>query len=240
MRALLIRGMIAGLAAGLLATVFAAVFGEPGIEGGIAFEEQVTGAGGAPEVEVVGRGVQATVGLAAALLTYGVAVGGLFALGYAVVHGRVARLNPRAMAGLLALGAFLVLFLVPFVKYPGNPPGATEAESISQRTGLHLVMVLFSAVIAAAAIATARRMARRVGAWNAATLAAVAYLIVTGLTMAVMPEVDETPAGFPATVLYDFRIASIGTQAVLWASLGLVFGALVERAAGRERTPSGV
>jgi predicted cobalt transporter CbtA len=101
-------------------------------------------------------------------------------------------------------------------------------------------MVLFSAVIAAAAIAVARRMARRVGAWNAETLAAVAYLLVVGLTMAVMPEVDETPAGFPATVLYDFRIASIGTQAVLWASLGLVFGALVERAAGREWAPSGV
>jgi predicted cobalt transporter CbtA len=239
MRALLIRGMISGLAAGLLATVFAAIFGEPGIEGGVAFEQQVAAAG-APEVEVVGRGVQATVGLAAALLIYGVAVGGLFALGYALVHGRVGRLNPRATAGLLALGAFLVLFLVPFVKYPGNPPGATEAESISQRTGLHLVMVLFSAVVAAVAIAAGRRMARRVGTWNAATLAAVAYAIAIGLTMAAMPEVDETPAGFPATVLYDFRIASIGTQAVLWAGLGLVFGALVERAAERERTPSGM
>lgn len=83
-------------------------------------------------------------------------------------------------------------------------------------------------------------MVRRVGAWNAATLAAVAYLIVTGLTMAAMPEVDETHAGFPATVLYDFRIASIGTQVVLWASLGLVFGALVERVAGWERAPSRV
>jgi predicted cobalt transporter CbtA len=239
MRALLIRGMISGLAAGLLATVFAAVFGEPGIEGGIAFEEQVTAAG-APEVEVVGRGVQATLGLAAALLVYGVAVGGLFALAYAVVHGRVVRLNPRATAGLLALGAFLVLFLMPFLKYPGNPPGTTHAETISQRTGLHLVMVLISAVVAVAAVAAARRLQRGVGTWNAATLAAVAYLVVMGLVMAVMPEVDETPANFPATVLYDFRIASIGTQAVLWASLGVAFGALVERAAGRERAPSEV
>lgn len=178
-------------------------------------------------------------GLAVALLIYGIAVGGLFALSFALVHGRVARLNPRATAALLALGAFLVLFLVSFVKYPWNPPGATEAETISQRTGLHLVMLLLRH-LAAVVISAAHRLARRVGAWNAATLAAVAYLIVIGLTMAVMPEVDETPAGFRATVLYDFRIASIGTQVVLWASLGLVFGALVEGAAGRERAPSGV
>jgi predicted cobalt transporter CbtA len=236
MRTLLIRGMISGVAGGLLATVFAAVFGEPGIEGGIAFEELAAGAGG-PEVEVVGRGVQATVGLAAALLIYGVALGGLLALAYAVVHGRVVRLNPRATAGLLALGAFLVLFLVPFLKYPANPPGSTDADTISQRTGLHLVMLLFSAVVAVAAIGAARRMERRLGAWNAATLAAVAYLVVVGVTMAAMPEVDETPAGFPATVLYDFRIASIGTQAALWAGLGLVFGVLVERAARQERAP---
>ena len=43
--------------------------------------------------------------------------------------------------------------------------------------------------------------------------------------------IAETPADFPATVLYDFRLASLGGQLVLWTALGLVFGALVHRAA---------
>jgi predicted cobalt transporter CbtA len=234
MRALLIRGMVSGLAAALLTTVFAAVFGEPGIEGGITFEEQAA-AGGTAEVEAVSRGVQATVGLAAALLIYGVAIGGLFALGYAVVNGRIGRLSARATAGLLALGGFLVIVVVPFLKYPPNPPGATDADTISQRTELYLVMVLISVVIAVAAIAAARWISPRMGAWNGGTVAGGAYLVVIGLTMYAMPAVDKTPAGFPAAVLYDFRLASIGTQAVLWATLGLVFGALVERNSSGER-----
>jgi hypothetical protein len=237
MRALLVRGMISGSIAGLVATVVAFVLGEPGIERGIAFEEQVSAAtGGAPDVELVSRGVQATVGLAAAFLIYGVAMGGLFALAYAVVHGRVGRLTRRGTAGLLALGAFLVLFVVPFVKYPPNPPGATAGGTISQRASLYLVLVLLSAVVAVTATALARRIAGRVGGWNAAILAGVGYLAVVGLIMVAMPAINETPADFPATALYDFRLASIATQATMWLILGLLFGALVERSS----TPGGV
>jgi hypothetical protein len=36
-------------------------------------------------------------------------------------------------------------------------------------------------------------------------------------------------------VLYDFRIAALGVQAVLWSVLGLTFGALVERGARRDQ-----
>ena len=50
-----------------------------------------------------------------------------------------------------------------------------------------------------------------------------------------MPTVDEVPAGFPADVLWQFRIASLGTQAVLWTSVGLLFGALTDRALRQER-----
>jgi len=40
-RSQLVRGMLAGLAAGVAAFVFAYLFGEPGVNGGIAFEERV-------------------------------------------------------------------------------------------------------------------------------------------------------------------------------------------------------
>ena len=54
----------------------------------------------------------------------------------------------------------------------------------------------------------------------------VAYLV--------MPGTDPVPAAFPATALWRFRLASVGVQAVLWATLGIGFGALTER---REATP---
>jgi hypothetical protein len=41
--------------------------------------------------------------------------------------------------------------------------------------------------------------------------------------------IDEVPAGFPADVLWNFRLAAWGIQVVLWASIGLLFGWLTER-----------
>jgi hypothetical protein len=43
-----------------------------------------------------------------------------------------------------------------------------------------------------------------------------------------MPPLDEVPEGFPAVALWQFRMASLGAQAMLWTVLGLGFGAWVE------------
>jgi predicted cobalt transporter CbtA len=50
-----------------------------------------------------------------------------------------------------------------------------------------------------------------------------------------MPTVNETPVDFPAAVLWQFRLASLGTQAVLWATLGLLFGWLTDRSFRHDR-----
>jgi Probable cobalt transporter subunit (CbtA) len=49
-------------------------------------------------MELVSRGVQSTIGLATAVVGYGVTIGGFFALIYAVAYGRLGRLSPRAQA----------------------------------------------------------------------------------------------------------------------------------------------
>src|SRR4051812_22805332 len=127
MRTLLVRGMAAGIAAGLATLAFATAFGEPAINGGIAYEEHAAGADPSHEVELVSRGVQSTLGLATAAIVYGAAIGGIFAVVYALLYGRASRMNPRSTAGALALVGWAVVFVVPFVKYPANPPGSNEA-----------------------------------------------------------------------------------------------------------------
>jgi predicted cobalt transporter CbtA len=221
--------MIAGLVAGLLYAVFAYVFGEPSLDAAIAFEEHHAHDHGAEEL--VSRGVQSTFGLLTAAVVYGVAIGGIFALVYAVAQGRVGQLAPRATAAALALVGYVVIYVVPFLKYPANPPASSIDETIGQRTGLYLVMVLFSVLVAVAATVLRQRLARRHGTWNATLLAAAAYVVVIGAIGYAMPTINETPEDFPAPVLYDFRVASLGGQLVLWATLGLLFGALVQRTA---------
>lgn len=230
MRTLLVRGMLSGLVAGLLALVFAHIFGEPSVVSAIDFESAAQAATGeTPEPELVSREVQSTIGLATAVVVYAVAFGGLFSLAFAVAYGRIGRLSARTTAAVLALGGYLVVFVVPFLKYPANPPAVGNPDTISQRTGWYLAMVVASMLLAVAATYLGRRLTSRLGTWNAALTAGAAFVVTVALVQFLLPTINEVTDAFPATVLWDFRVASLGTQLVMWATIGLLFGALVAR-----------
>lgn len=229
-RTLLVRGMLAGAFAGLLAFGFAWVFGEPQVDLAIGFEEHAHQmAGEVPEPELVSREVQSTIGLLTGVLVYSCALGGIFALAFAYAHGRIAALSPRATAALLAVAGLLALIVVPQIKYPANPPSIGEPETIGMRTALYFTMLALSVIAAIAAMSTGKQLARRLGSWNSALLAGAAYFAVVAAAMAILPPVNEVPADFSATTLWDFRLASLGIEAVLWTALGLSFGFLAER-----------
>ena len=235
------RGMLAGLFASLLAFGFAKVYGEPQVDRAIAFEEHVShAAAGAAEVhehahEIVSREVQATIGLLTGVVVYGTALGGLFALAFAFVNGRLVRMTPRATAVLLAGAGFLALYIVPYLKYPANPPSVGLPETIGYRTQLYFAMIVFSLAALAIAIGARRQLSAKLGAWNASLAGAATYVGLVALVAYVLPPINEVPAAFPADLLWHFRIAALGTQAILWTALALIFGALMER--GRESRP---
>lgn len=230
--------MLAGLLAGMLAFGFARVVGEPQVDLAIGYENQRHQVlGEAPEAELVSREVQSTIGLATGIVVYGCALGGIFALVFAYAYGRIGRLSPRATAAVLAVAGFVVLILMPQVKYPANPPSIGDPETIGSRTGLYFTMIALSAVAAVAAVSTGRQLARRLGDWNGTLLAGAAYLLVVAAGMAILPTLNEVPADFSATTLWRFRLASLGIEVVLWTTLGLAFGMLAERQLAAERHP---
>ncbi|HVI53406.1 MAG TPA: CbtA family protein [Candidatus Sulfotelmatobacter sp.] len=227
---ILLRGMLVGIVAGLLAFGFAKVAGEPQVDRAIAFEDQLSQEKGeTPEPELVSREVQSTIGLLTGVVVFGTGVGGLFALVFAFAQGRVGHLRPRTIAALLAGAAFLAVYLVPDLKYPANPPSVGAPETIGYRTGLYFFMVAFSIVAMGFAVTLGRRLAPRFGGWNASLIAGLAFVVVIGIVQAFLPDINEVPAEFPAVVLWQFRVASLGIQAVLWGTMGLLFGFLTER-----------
>ncbi|CAA9472160.1 MAG: Predicted cobalt transporter CbtA [uncultured Solirubrobacteraceae bacterium] len=229
-RSLLVRGLLVGLLAGVLAFAFALAFGEPQVEAAIAFEELVAARSGAPpEAELVSRGVQRTIGLSTGTVALGVALGGLFALVYAYAYGRVGIVGARPMAAALAFAAFATITLVPFTKYPANPPAVGDPATIDQRTLLGFAMVAITAVALVAAVRVRAELLARLGAWNAAVVAGGVFVASIAVAQLLLPSLPETPPGFPADVLYDFRLASLGTNATLWLVIGLGFGAAAER-----------
>ncbi|MFG2892370.1 CbtA family protein [Streptomyces sp. NPDC048248] len=231
-RNLLVRGMLAGLAAGVLALVVAYFLGEPRVDAAIAFEEAQAhshGHGHEAEVEVVSRGVQSTAGLATGVLVYGVALGGIAALAFCFALGRIGRFGARATAVLLSGAALLAVHLVPFLKYPANPPAVGDPDTIGKRTALYFLMMLLGILLAVAATILGRRLAPKLGNWYATVAGGAAFVVAVGIAYAFLPSMNEVPHGFSGTLLWQFRLSAIAIQLVLWTAFGLIFGHLAER-----------
>jgi len=243
---LLLRGLLVGLFAGLLSFGFLKLAGEPSVDSAIAYEGVVdaakskakaeeAAARGLPapveeaEPELVSRDIQAGVGLLTALTVHDSALGGLFALVFALAYRRVGAFGPRATAALLALAGFVSVYVAPMIKYPPGPPSVGAPETIALRTSLYFTMILISLATMIAAGVLRSRLEPRLGGWNSALIAAAAYVIVVAGVALALPEVNEVPDGFPAADLWQFRLASLGGQAILWACLGLLFGVAAER-----------
>jgi hypothetical protein len=263
---LVLRGVLAGALAGLFAFVFARIFAESQIQQAIDYEngrkaaqaalDKAAGVkAAAEESELFSRTVQANIGLGVGMIAFGAAMGALFAIAYLVCLGRVGTLRPRSIALLVAAGGFLGMYLVPFIKYPANPPSIGHPDTIKQRGGLYLVMVLASVILLVAAVWLGQRLRSRFGNWNASLLAGGAFVVAIGIVMLLLPSTGhlaanqadfgnhatETPLpltdpsgkivypGFPADVLFNFRLYSVGAQLILWTALGLVFAPMAER-----------
>jgi hypothetical protein len=241
------RGLLAGALAGLLAFVWAKIFLEPIIGRAVDFEEHRSaaheameaGAGGhdhGGSVELFTRGVQSNIGMGFGVLAFAVAMAALLAVVFCVAYNRVNGLSVRALSALIAGAMLIALWVVPALKYPPNPPATSLEETITQRGLLYLLMVGLSALLMVAAVYLGNQLAPKLGVWNAALAAAAAYIVAVGVVMLVLPSIDETPSGFSADDLYAFRLYSLGTQVVIWATIGLVFGVLAARLLEGKRT----
>jgi hypothetical protein len=261
---LILRGLLAGAVGGVLAFLFARIFAEPQIQQAVDYEEgrehaQAAldrAAGIAAEhahADPFSRAVQGNVGIGVAMIFFGMAMGALFAVAYAICLGRTGRVRARNLAVLVAGGGFLSMYLVPFLKYPANPPAIGNGDTIQLRSSFYLLMVGCSVIFLILTVWLGRRLQPRFGTWNATLIAGGVFIAATGIVMLLLPafgelaanrqyhQATETPApltdangtivfpGFPADLLYNFRLYSIGAQLVLWTAIGLVFAPLAER-----------
>jgi hypothetical protein len=228
----LIRGLLCGLAAGLLVFICAKIFGEPNVDGAIGFEEQLAHLAGAHdhEEEIVSRDVQSTWGLFVGVMVYATALGGLFSLLYAYAWGRMGKLGARASAALLAGATFVAIYVVPFSKYPANPPSVGNPDTIGYRTELYFGMIVIAIVAMIASVNLGRALSKSWGNWNASIAGGAAFVLLVGIAYTLMPTINEVPDGFPAALLWQFRTVAFVLQLILWTSLGLLFGWLTKRA----------
>jgi predicted cobalt transporter CbtA len=224
-RDFLVRGLLAGLFAGVVAFGVAYLLGEPSVNAAIAIEESAHGGG----EEMVPRSLQSTAGLLTGTTVAGVTLGGLVGVISALALGRLGRLGVRGISLFVTAIGFVSVSLLPFVAYPPNPPAIGHPETIGTRSELYFIMVAISIIAAITAVLVGRKLAVRWGTWYASLMAIAGYLLVSLSAIALLPTYSEVPADFPATVLYEFRMASLATQLSLWATIGIALGELLYR-----------
>ena len=223
---LLGRGILSGAVAGLVAFVFARVFAEPQIQKAIDFESARSHDHGE---EMFSRAVQANLGLGAGMIIFGIAMGALVAVGYAVAIGRTGRIRPFPLALLVPAFYGVGVFVVPFLKYPSNPPAIGHEDTIRERGAAYLVAVAVSCLALFLAVYLGQKLRERMALYPTVLLAGLGYAVVMTVTFLVLPSFSETPASFPADVLARFRVDAIISQVLMWGTIALVFAPLAER-----------
>jgi hypothetical protein len=287
------RGALSGFIAGIFGFVFARIFAEPFINKAINYEsgrdailDALNKAAGRPVApdgpEIVSRTIQSTVGVATGIIAFSTGMGALVAVAYLVLHGRF-RVRPSSVVWMVAAFGFLGIYLLPFVKYPANPPAIGHAFTITTRGHLYLTMVVASLVLLGLAAFLARKLLPRFGMFKAVLLSALAFFVVYGVLIGVLPSLGnlsanvahtnqfgfgraatETPQpisnilstplivdgktiapgqivypGFDPDVLWKFRWYSVLNQLLIWTTIALVFGALLDRfVIGKPKPPA--
>lgn len=262
------RGVLLGALGGLIAFIFARIMAEPIINRAIDYESGRDDAQMALDKaagksmddmgpEIFTRSQQQNLGLPFGMILFGAALGALFAVVYYLALRRVGKVTARNLALLVAGGMFLTLYVVPFLKYPANPPSIGHPDTIKERTGLYVLMIVLSVVFLLGAIWLGRKLAARLGNWTASIAASVSFVVAVGVVMLILPSLGhlsanksfgdfdtETPQplkdasgaivypGFPADDLFHFRLYSFAAQLILWVVIGVGFAWLAPRLLG--------
>lgn len=221
-------GALAGAAGGAALALVLRLVGERTISAAIAIE-RARSAGGAEGDEPFGRTAQQWGGAGAAVI-YGVALGAVLAVVFAAVRHRLGGGGDWLRSTRLATIAFVTLFLVPFLKYPANPPAVGDPATINRRTALYLLVVAWSVVSTWATWRAARFLeGRAVPEHRRVPAVAALYVAVVVVGLLGLPA-NTDPLTVPANLLWHFRLATVAGSAAFWSVTGAVFGWLCLRA----------
>ena len=219
----LLAGAIAGTA---LSTLNQGIV-EPYIERAIALENQKAPMNGEMfnPIEFDSYRLWQKGGEIAAGIILGTSYGALFGIVFAYSRKSVPGSSERKKALILAGVMLLVLYFVPALKYPANPPAVGDPETIFLRQSLYITYLAISGFSALGLALLFRKLGWR-QAKNAIVPAIYAGIMIVAYA-AMPPNPDAITA--PVDLVMSFRIASGFTMSVFWGLLGVILGSLWEK-----------
>jgi predicted cobalt transporter CbtA len=232
----LLSGAIAGTTLGAINQVLV----EPYIDRAISIETQNVIKEGqvVDSVELQNYRLWQKGGEIAAGTILGMSLGALY--GIVFVYSRSLLLphsNSNIRKALILAGImWFVLFLVPALKYPANPPAVGDPETIYYRESLFIGILAISG-FSALGLALIYRKLGSVASINKNRIIVIPLIysaIIVGAFFIFPPNPDEITV--PMELVQGFRIASAFTMSIFWGLLGLILGAFWDRLKPHETT----
>jgi len=149
-------------------------------------------------------------------LTYGAILG----IVYVISRKYLPSSDDRKKALILAAIMCLSLYIVPFIKYPANPPAVGDPETIGLRDSLYTSYQLASGLIALGVSILVYKL-RKISYIK--YVIPIIYLGLVAFIYAVFPvNPDEITA--PMDLVNAFRAVTFGTMVMFYLVLGAIFG----------------
>jgi hypothetical protein len=231
-RPFLVAGALGGVCGGVAAATFQWLVTESEIRAALEIEHARSPG---DHDHLFGRTTQVVGGMLATAF-YGIAVGLVFGVVLARVWHLLGRRSILFRVASVAGCAYLAWSLVPMLKYPPNPPGVGDPDTVGTRTVEFLTFLGASVVlVVVAALLWGWASGRGIDGAPRAGIAVAAYGLLLAVCLVLWPGAVSADA-LPADLVWRFRIDSLVQTALLWIVLALATAAILE--ASVERAPS--
>ena len=148
----------------------------------------------------------------------GVSIGSLFGIVYALSRDSLPGNHDVKKTMILAGLMWFSIYLIPFLKYPANPPTVGDGETVVLRSILYLVFIAISGLSVVGFYKLSQKLEK-----NKKLLAVMGYGIFISVVFVIMPEnPDEITA--PEDLVNEFRIMSALGVTSFWVSIGIILG----------------
>ena len=148
----------------------------------------------------------------------GLAMGSLFGIVYALSRNSLPGKTDVTKSVILAGVMWLTIYIIPFLKYPANPPTVGDGETVVLRAILYVSFIIISGV----GVVAFYKLSKKLNG-NKKYLALIGYAGLIVIAFIAMPDnPDEITA--PMNLVNEFRFVSILGVSSFWGSVGIILG----------------
>jgi len=148
----------------------------------------------------------------------GVAMGSLFGIVYALSRNSLPGKTDVTKAMILSLIMWITIYLIPFLKYPANPPTVGDGDTVILRAVLYVSFIAISGISALLFYKISKKFQN-----NKKYLGILGYGIFISVVFFAMPENPDNITA-PMNLVTEFRFMSILGVTSFWGSIGIILG----------------